>query len=234
MKQSASILPGKDQNVNETERIVSIAAGSFLLFQTLSGRKNPVQALAAGYLLFRGTTGYCPLYSALQVNKPRTGNIEVKSYITVNKPREEVYAFWRKLENLPLFMKHLERVTLLDERHAEWKAKIPGHLGTITWKSEIVTDTINEAIAWRSLPGSQINNSGIVQFLDAGKFGTEVHVELTYHAPAGVIGASIGKLLNPTLEALIHEDIKDFRKHLETGEIPTYKGQSTGKTKEKL
>jgi uncharacterized membrane protein len=223
-------IPEPGKNINTSERIASFLSGSYLLYNALSQKKSKVKALAAGYLIFRGATGYCPIYHSLKIDKTRpVENIRVKSYITVNKGRQEVYAFWRKLDNLPLFMKHLESVTVLDADHALWKAKIPGNLGTLDWKSEIMEEVAGEYIAWKSMEGSQVENMGVVQFKDAGKFGTEVHIELSYHAPAGAIGEGIGKLLNPVLERMIKEDIKNFRKYFETGEVPTYEGQSTGK-----
>lgn len=230
MNEKRSIIPEFEQNVGKTERLLSVAAGSYLLYSALTGKKGTIKALTAGYLLFRGSTGYCPAYGALHMDRTKPGgNITVKSYITTNKPRKEVYNFWRKLDNLPYFMKHLESVTVLDEKHATWKAKIPGDMGTIDWTSEIISDVQDEYIAWKSLPGSQVENSGVVTFTDAGKFGTEVHIELSYHAPAGAIGEGLGRLLNPVLETMIKEDIKNFRKYLETGEVPTYEGQPSGK-----
>jgi uncharacterized membrane protein len=230
MEKSNSLIPGLGKNINQAERIVSFASGSYMLYKALSGNKSKVKTLAASYLIFRGATGYCPLYHALKIDETKAvENIRVKSFITVNKPRLAVYAFWRQLSNLPLFMKHLESVTLTDTDHAIWKAKIPGKLGTLDWTSEITEEVAGEYISWKSVEGSQVENMGVVQFKDAGKFGTEVHIELSYHAPAGAIGEGIAKLLNPVLERMIKEDIKNFRKYFETGEVPTYEGQSTGK-----
>jgi uncharacterized membrane protein len=230
MNREQSLIKGFEKNVGQAERILSAAAGGYLLYKSLTGQKKGIDVLAAGYLLFRGATGYCPAYGALKMDRNNSqGNINVRSFITTNKPVNEVYNFWRKLDNLPNFMKHLESVTVLDEKHHMWKAKIPGDLGTIDWKSEIISEVQDEYIAWKSVPGSQIENAGTVEFKDAGKFGTEVHIELSYYAPAGIVGEALAKLLNPLLETMIHEDIKNFRKYLETGEIPTYEGQPTGK-----
>ena len=45
--------------------------------------------------------------------------------VTVNCPREQVYQFWRDLENLPRFMQHLEAVTATGNRRSHWIAKAP-------------------------------------------------------------------------------------------------------------
>lgn len=220
------------QNIGKTERLITLISGSYLLYKGLSGKKSPTLAIAGGLLLLRGSTGYCPLYHELNIDHSgQVPDVIVKSYLTVNKPREEVYSFWRKLDNLPLFMKHLDSIEIVDEKHSDWKAKIPGGIGTVSWKAEITDDVINEQLSWSSLAGSTIENSGTVKFTDAGEFGTELHVEIAYRAPAGALGEGIGKLLNPIFEGMIREDIKNFRRYIETGELPTIKGQASGKNK---
>src|SRR5690625_3940119 len=102
----------KDMNPNlgTTERVLSLMGGSYMLYDALARRrKSLVEAVAAGYLLYRGATGYCPMYEAIVPGKAgrRGRRIDIETSVRVNKPRSEVYSFWRELENLPLFMKHL-------------------------------------------------------------------------------------------------------------------------------
>ncbi len=96
----------------------------------------------AGYLLYRGISGNCAIYNAIGKTKPdnHSRNVNIQIRQTVNKPRKEVYAFWRNLENLPLFMEHLESVESLNESISVWEVKIPGNMGTMRWKSEIVKE----------------------------------------------------------------------------------------------
>src|SRR5690606_34839167 len=107
------------------------------------------------------------------------------------KSRREGYNFWRNLDNLPYFMEHLESVTVLDEKRSAWKARVPGGIGTIDWESEIISDEREEYIAWKSLPNSQIENSGMVWFMDSGDHATELKVEISYQAPLGNVGALV-------------------------------------------
>lgn len=222
-------VPPFEQNLSAPERIFSLISGAALLYYSIKEEKKKT-GLAAGYLVLRGATGYCSLYQAFgKSSKVETHNINAKTVITVNKPIEEVYSFWRKLDNLPLFMKHLKKVEVLDDKISEWEAKIPKGLGTIKWKSEIVEDQPNERLGWHSLPGSDIENAGNVHFRDAGRFGTEVHVVISYRAPAGKVGEKLAELLNPALEEIVKEDIRGFRRYLESGELPTIEGQPKGK-----
>jgi len=109
------------QNISKTERLITILSSSYLLYKSLSGKqKNPALAASSALLLLRGAAGYCPVYNKFEIDHTdQPTDVTVDSVITVNYPREEVYAFWRKLENLPRIMKHLERVKVIDEKHSE-------------------------------------------------------------------------------------------------------------------
>ena len=99
--------------------------------------------------------------------------IHVNKSITINKSPAELYQFWRNFENLPQFMTHLESVTVTDEKRSHWKAKAP--LGTsVEWDAEITSDIENERIGWKSIEGSEIPNSGVVEFRPTTNRGTEV------------------------------------------------------------
>jgi uncharacterized membrane protein len=177
------------------------------------------KAIAGGYLLFRGVSGHCALYST--VGKSRLPNpsktINIRTKLVVNKPRNEVYAFWRKLENLPLFMTHLESVEKLDEKYSYWKAKFPIHL---EWKAEIVKEREGSFIGWSSTEDATIRNAGKVEFIDAlGGRGTEIDVVIAYHPPLGAIGAGLSKIFNKKFEKMIKKDIRNFKTYIETGVI---------------
>lgn len=227
MEKASKCLLEVDRNVSDLSRVASVLAGAVLIFKSFNGNKKTVKALSGGYLLYRGITGYCPLSEKLKAGNEDALIIQVSQ--TVNKARSEVYSYWRNLSNLPLFMKHLASVEETSGRRSTWKALVPGHIGTIVWDAEIIEDKENELICWHSLQHAEVENSGIVAFKDAGKFGTEVHVTLSYKAPAGKIGATIAKLFNPIFSIMVQEDIKNFRRYIETGEISTTDGQPTGK-----
>ena len=118
----------------------------------------------------------------------RGQGIKVEQSVTINRPVLEVYRFWRNFENLPRFMDHLEAVTVMDETRSHWVAKGPA--GTrVEWDAVIHNEIDDELIAWRSLPGSEVNNAGSVHFTPLGRRdGTEVRVVLSYEPPAGKLG----------------------------------------------
>ncbi|HEV7331322.1 MAG TPA: YgaP-like transmembrane domain [Flavisolibacter sp.] len=217
-------LSGGLLNVGQTERMVSVGLGAFLLSSGLHNLtshplKGLIRTVLGGVLLYRGVSGHCPMYESLGKTKgaSHTSSINIRTGLIVNKPRQEVYAFWRKLENLPLFMKHLANVTEIDSKHSHWEAEIPGGMGKVKWNAEIVKEQENEFIGWQSVPDSMVNNAGKVTFRDAlGGEGTELDVVITYRAPAGELGAGIAKRVNPVLEKMVRQDIMNFKEYIET------------------
>jgi uncharacterized membrane protein len=208
-------------NLELPERLASVAIGTKLTFSGLFGvfkhpLRSTVKLIAGGYLLQRGVTGHCSLYS--KIGKTSTGpvNINIAYTFTVNRSRLDVYGFWRRLENLPLFMSHLENVTVIDGSRSHWEAKIPGNLGNISWEAEIIKDDPGYFISWRSLEDSTIQNAGKVEFEDAPGGGTIVKVIISYLPPAGGFGTGIAKLLNPIFEKIVREDVLNFKDYIET------------------
>ena len=159
--------------------------------------------------------------------------VEIRRATTIGKPRPVVYGFWRRFENLPRFMDHLRSVTEAGDGTSHWVAKAPAGR-EFAWDAEIVEDRPNELIAWRSLEGADVPNSGEVRFVDApaGR-GTEVHVTLTYDPPAGAAGAAVAKLFGEEPDQQVSEDLRRFKRVMETGEIATTEGQPSGRQPEK-
>ncbi len=208
---------GLEVNVGKLERIVMIAAGAYLLYKALSKKeKNVKEGIAGGTMLARGISGYCPAYAAFSGDgKSTSQNVNIRESITINKPVNEVYSFWRKLENLPTFMEHLEKVEELDNITSAWKAKGPAGIGSLSWKAQILMDQKDQMISWQSLPDSTINNAGKVVFKEVGADKTELDVTISYQAPLGSPGEAAAKLLNPIFENIVKNDIQNLKNHLE-------------------
>ncbi|HEX2035143.1 MAG TPA: SRPBCC family protein [Chloroflexota bacterium] len=141
---------------------------------------------------------------------------------TVNRPADEVYRFWRDYENLPRFMKHVAEVREIGEGRSHWRAK--GPLGaTMEWDAEIVEDQPNLLIAWRSVDGGDMKQSGSVRFTRApGGHGTEVRLELRYEPAAGPFGAvrpRLAGLWGTVLRRKVLDDLRVLKQLLEAGEV---------------
>lgn len=211
-------------NTSNFERALSIAIGAWMLYRGVkrlpkSPISNLLKATTGGALLARGVTGFCPVYDYFEIDGSKTTSVNIRSTVVVNKPKHEVYAFWRRLENLPLFMRHLESVQEIDDRRSHWEAKIPNKMITIKWDAEIVRDDENSLLSWQSLPGSTIENAGKVEFRNAlGDRGTELRIMITYRPPAGNIGTQVARLFNPIFRKMVKEDVTNFKQFIELKE----------------
>jgi uncharacterized membrane protein len=148
-----------------------------------------------------------------------TGGSIVKKSIIINKTPEELYQFWHNFENLPTFMKHLESVRVTGEGRSHWVAKAPAG-ESVEWDAEVTEDRPNELIAWRSLEGADVDNSGSVRFEGApGNRGTIVKVDIEYNPPGGVIGKTVAKLFGEEPGQQVYDDLHCFKQVMEVGEV---------------
>lgn len=148
-----------------------------------------------------------------------TKGIHAKASCIVNRAPHEVYDYWRRLENLPRFMKHLESVEETLEGRSRWIAKGPAGT-TVEWEAVIVADDPGRVITWRSLENSQVDNAGAVRFEAApGGRGTIVKVNIQYNPPGGVIGKTVAQLFGEEPEQQLDDDMRRFKQMMEVGEV---------------
>lgn len=235
MNEKLSEMGSAQKNVGQVERVVSTALGSWMLLSAFGKGKNiagrSTRFGLGGYLLYRGISGNCALYNALGIKNQQPKAMELRTALMVNRAKDEVYRFWRKLENLPRFMDHLKLVEEMDNRRSHWEANIPGTLGTVEWEAQITDEKPGELIAWESVEDSTIYNSGQVTFRDAqnGK-GTEILVRIIYQPPTGNAGKAVAKLFNPMFERMVRADINRFKQFMESGENNTGNTGAANKT----
>lgn len=215
-------------NLGESERIASAVGGAALAITGLARGTLGGFALAAlgGSLLYRGLTGYCSMYDALgwSSTDERRGpmasvkaqrGVRVDETIRIGRPPEDLYDFWRNLENLPRFMSHLLAVRDLGHNRSHWVARAPAGR-VVEWDAEIINERRPELIAWRSLPGSDVDNAGSVHFRRAPDgVGTEVRVELKYDPPAGRLGALVSWLFGEEPNLQVQEDLRRLKRVVE-------------------
>jgi uncharacterized membrane protein len=157
------------------------------------------------------------------------GPMELTGTVTVRKSPPEVYAFWRRLENLPRFMAHLEAVSLTGERTSRWVATAPFGRN-VEWDAEIVTDVPGERISWRSSEDAMVPNMGAVMFTPAPDAeSTEVHVVMVYDVPGSDLGQKVAKFFGESPDQQIEDDLRRFKQVMETGEVVRSDGAPSGK-----
>lgn len=235
--------PAERVNVGSAERWASCLAGSVLAWY---GLRRPwhgpwskaALGLAGLSLVYRGVSGRCQTYRILGISTARSPSpargvearhgCKVTKSITIQRSAEELYRWWRQIDQLPRAMAHVVSVKPIDERHSHWTAR--GPLGaTIEWDAQIINEREPELIAWRSLPGSQVDTAGSIHFktLPAER-GTEVTVSLKYDPPGGKLTTAVAEFLGAGLEGRVQQDLRRWKQLIETGEISTIEGQPHG------
>lgn len=222
-------IPEDKQNQSETSdvgRWASLIGGGTMVLLGLRQRslRGALMAIAGGGLAYKAATGGGGIQETLGMNQA----IKVEKTVTINKPKEELYRFWRNFENLPHFMKHLKSVTVVSDKRSHWIANAP--LGaSVEWDADIIEDRENEFISWASVEGADVDNSGFVRFKAAiGDRGTEVKVVIEYAPPGGVVASALAKLFGEEPEQQIGDDLRRFKMLMEAGEIATTEGQPKG------
>lgn len=218
-------------SLGNTERLISGLAGAALLVLILRKKRlRPVLLPVATGLIAKAFTGRSSKRALKGLSRReervspvgsvgRGQGIKVEQSVTINRPVLEVYRFWRNFENLPRFMDHLESVTVIDETRSHWVAKGPA--GTrVEWDAVIHNEVDDELIAWRSLPGSEVNNAGSVHFTPtANGNGTEVRVVLSYEPPAGRVGTAFARLLGEEPSKQVEDDLRRFKQVMDSGDV---------------
>ena len=236
--QSLSHNGNRATNLSNIERAISLIGGGTAVFL---GFKRPswgglVLTLIGTSLIHRGFTGHCVAYAAWNAGTtdasetaPVARDIHVEKSITINRSPDELYEFWRSFENLPRIMRHLESVTQIDSRQSHWVAVGPAGK-RFEWDAEIYNEKPSELIAWRSLPGSDVVNAGSVHFeANPPGRGTKVTVVVNYNVTGGKLSAMFAKLFGAEPGQMIEDDLRRFKQLMETDEIATVEGQSSGR-----
>lgn len=198
-------------------RLLMGVAGTALL--SLAARRGGVLGGVAGagaLAVLSRSVSNLDLASLVGIGGERGGAIEAHKTINVRAAVEEVFAFWNRFENFPRFMSHLIEVTRTGEGRSHWVARGPGGL-PVEWEAVTTELVPNEAIAWRSIEGSVVENSGRVRFLPAADGGTRVDVHMRYTPPAGAIGHLAAALFGRDPRHAMNDDLLRFKSLVEHG-----------------
>lgn len=230
----AALKRSQAPNVSGVEQWASIAGGAALV--AVGIRRGGVLGIAAGLggatLLGRGLTGHCPAKAAM-TSGPREKEIAAERgwskasvtghAVTIGRPRDEVYAFFRDFLNLVPVMENIERIEVRDANQSHWV--VQGPFGkTVEFDSVLTNEEPGRHFAWHSVEGSGFDNAGTVTFREApGGRGTEVHVLMAFNPPGGMLGRTVAGLVMKDPAVMLRQDLKRVKMKLETGEVATSK-----------
>ncbi len=133
----------------------------------------------------------------------------VEKSIEVNVPVHTAYNQWTQFEEFPRFMEGVEEVRQLDDKRLHWRATIAGK--TEEWDAEIVEQTPDRVVAWRSTSGAQ--NAGTVTFQSIDANTTRVNVRIEYDPQSFVekAGDALG-----IVSRRVEGDLKRFKEFIES------------------
>lgn len=216
-------------NIHQTERIVSAGLGGRLLLRSLPRRSLGGAALASA-LLYRGISGHSYLYQALGMSTAEREGIgasadtaEVERSITIGKPANELFRFWREPQRLSQILGDIAQVTQVSGGRQHWVVHGPFNR-RMEWDTQVIEDHPGELVRWKSLDGAPLPNEGLVRFRPAPRdWGTEVALRFRFDAPGGTLGNAVAKRLGIVPGMLAEKALRRFKSLAETGEIPTLK-----------
>ena len=155
--------------------------------------------------------------------------MELTATTTVRRPPEEVYARWRRFDELPTFMAHLDSVTVTGDRTSHWVASAPFGR-SVEWDAEISEDEPGTLLRWHSVGEADVKNAGSVRFTAApGGRGTELFVTIGYEVPAGALGKAVARYFGEEPHQQLDDDLRRFKQVVETGEVVRSDGAPGGK-----
>lgn len=209
-------------------RVAGDALDLALLLSSFGKKRSRAGSLAVSTMAIAGIT-LADVITAVQLGREgrrsARGGVahadkasRVTKAVTIRRDPQDVYRFFRSLENLGRVMKNVEDVQSIDGI-SHWK--IRGPVGKkLEWDAEVVEDVPGERIAWRALEGATVPHRGSIRFSEAPKdFGTEVVFDLVYEPPMRRLGDVVAKAVGMGVGAQIEADLHRMKQVLETGEI---------------
>lgn len=180
----------------------------------------------------QGFTGIRTLMGAVEPQTKKHGSKDtpqILEAVTIGVTPEKLFAFWRNFSNLPRFMKAISHIEVKSPTESHWVIKPP--VGpTVEWDAKITDERENEMIAWESVGESAVQQKGTIWFRKApANRGTVVSLALDYHIRGGALAEIAAKLIGEDPRTLIQVHLRNLKAYLETGEIPTIDGQSSGR-----
>lgn len=207
---------------------VGVVAGVYAAArQTMGGRAAAIGGALLGAKALEMASG--ELMARRKLARWQEGTLRLTKTIAINRGVDELYAYWRRLQNLPRILSHVEAVEIGPDNRSHWVMRLPGG-AKLAWDAELTHEEENSRLAWRSVPGSELKHVGAVEFASlGGQRGTRVAVEIEIQVPGSRLRKNIVRMLGELPEQRLAQDLREFKQLMETGEIATTEGQPSGR-----
>lgn len=220
-KQSGEIVGLFGDTWSPTARVIVGGAGLALMLDGFRRHGSPAsKAACLGSLMLARSVFNMPLRRV-----PLAG-IHLEKTLHVHASREELFAFWVNPENYATVFSHVHEVRAEGDGVYRWH--VPGPAGIpLSWTGKITRQIAGRLVEWRSLPGSSVENRGVIRLDDEGDGHTRVHVQMEYAPPAGLLGHGIATLLGIDPRHVMHHDFVQLQSLLERGFTTAHKHRVT-------
>jgi uncharacterized membrane protein len=147
---------------------------------------------------------------------PRDEN-RIEASVTINRPVEQVFSFYRDFKNLPSFLGDVMAIEQIGPATSRWT--IEGPLGIrVNWTIKVTEERTNELIRYETVTLPGLKTYWEIHFAPGSKAG-ETEIREVMKAPLGRLGraalALIGKF--PTKE--VSSNLHRLKEVMETGRV---------------
>jgi uncharacterized membrane protein len=215
---------GRGLGETEAERLARLAGGALLVYGLL--RRGALGGVLRTLGLGLVATGIREARQALPTGGERRRTVDIQKTLYVEAPTEQVYAFWENYENFPLFMSNVRQVQDLGGLRSRWVVSGPGNL-PVEWNAVLTERAPNRLLAWRSEPGSMLDNAGVIRFSREGT-GTRIDFRFCYSPPAGRAGRAMVEFFGADPRTRVNEDLGRLKTLLESTVRSDIHGEEPG------
>lgn len=158
---------------------------------------------------------------------------EFTDSVLIDRPRHELFAFWRNFNNLPKFMEKVQKVTEVDSISSIWTVAMSSGEST-DWEFIVTDEEEDRLIAWSASGRTPVKYAGRVEFKDVAPGSvpgesietprppfTEVTATLRYQPQSGILDTLIatvsGADRSPELPVQTRSDLLRFKEVMERG-----------------
>lgn len=141
----------------------------------------------------------------------------VEGRVTIQRPVEEVFGFYRNFKNLPSFLGDVMAIDEISPATSRWT--IQGPLGIqANWRIRVTEERINELIRYETVSPAVLRTYWEIYF-SAGSTAGETEVHEVMKAPLGRLGRAALALMGKFPAEEVSSNLHRLKEVMETGRV---------------
>ncbi len=151
----------------------------------------------------------------------------IEKSVTINRPVDEVFNFYRDFRNLPKFLGDVMMIEPIGPKTTKWTIEGPLHV-TTHWTTEVTDEHENSLIAYQTVTSSRMTTRWEIYF-SAGALPGETVVREVMKVPFGELGQIALDLIGKPPAEEIQANLLRLKELLETGKVTNTQHAVAGK-----